>query len=131
MVNVNDGDTITVNHNGNIAKIRLYGIDSPELAQNRGYEARAFTDKLVYRKNVLIRMMDMDNYGRIVGDVYCDGRDINRLLVLSGFAWAYVYHDDKYTGSEEFARKKRAGLWADPSPVPPWDFRQSAPGALR
>jgi endonuclease YncB( thermonuclease family) len=125
VVGVHDGDTITVLHNGRGEKIRLYGIDCPELAQPWGRRAKEFASDAVFDKTVTVRVMDTDRYGRTVGEVYYDGKNLNQELVQAGLAWAYVHFTEKYAGDEEIAREQHRGLWADPSPEAPWDFRRN------
>jgi len=74
-----------------------------------------------------------DRYGRTVGKVMLDGRDINLEQLNRGLAWFYrayakeLSRDDAtaYEAAEERARREKRGLWADASPTPPWDFRRS------
>jgi len=68
----------------------------------------------------------VDRYGRIVGRVYVDGLDVNRELVARGMAWVYrkYSNDPELLRLEAEAREKGLGLWADPNPVPPWEWRR-------
>ena len=68
----------------------------------------------------------VDRYGRIVGRVYVDGLDVNAVLVRGGYAWVYrKYSDDaELLRLEAEAKQKSLGLWADPNPIPPWDWRR-------
>jgi len=127
VVGVSDGDTIKVMHNGKAEKIRLHGIDCPEKAQPFGTKAKQFTSAMVFGKAVTVQVIDMDRYGRTVADVILpDGRVLNRELIAAGLAWWYKrYSQDKSLGLlEAEARAARRGLWADPHPVPPWEFRR-------
>ncbi len=127
VVGVSDGDTIKVMHNGKAEKIRLHGIDCPEKAQPFGTKAKEFTSAMVFGKAVTVQVIDMDRYGRTVADVILpDGRVLNRELITAGLAWWYKrYSQDKSLGLlEAEARAARRGLWADPHPVPPWEFRR-------
>ena len=69
VIHISDGDTITVMHDGNKEKIRLYGIDTPESKQAFGNEAKNFTYAMVYRKSVNVEPVTTDRYGRTVGIV--------------------------------------------------------------
>ena len=73
---------------------------------------------------------DRDQYGRLVADVILpDGRNLNRELVRAGLAWwyrRYAPHDAELEALEAEARAARRGLWADPHPVPPWEWRRGA-----
>src|SRR5438105_4120602 len=127
VVGVTNGDTIKVMHNGKAEKIRLHGIDCPEKGQAFGTKAKQFTSEMVFGKDVTVHVTDTDKYGRTVADVILpDGRVLNRELVAAGLAWWYKrYSQDKSLGQlEVYSRAARRGLWADPNPVPPWEWRK-------
>lgn len=127
VVKVSDGDTISVMHQGRAQKVRLQGIDAPEKRQAFGSRAKKCTSDLVFGRVVTVQVVDVDRYGRIVGEVILpDGRSLNRELVKAGLAWWYrKYSKDRSLGQlEEEARSARRGLWMDPNPVPPWEFRR-------
>jgi endonuclease YncB( thermonuclease family) len=130
VVNVTDGDTVVVLRAGNIQeKIRLAEIDCPEKSQAFGQRAKQFTLDKAAQKNVTIEVRDHDRYGRTVGEVFLpDGKSLNRELVRNGYAWWYrQYSKDLSLGeNEQEARSARRGLWSDPNPIPPWDFRRKA-----
>ena len=125
VVGVTDGDTIKVLRGGKVFKIRLNGIDAPELGQAFGKKSKEFLSTLVFRREVDVVVRDMDRYGRYIGDVMIDGRSANAELVAAGLAWRYRAYskDPALAALEEEARAKRLGLWADPAPLPPWEFR--------
>jgi len=77
-------------------------------------------------KAVKVQTTGKDRYGRTLGRVFVGETDVNVHLVRQGLAWWYrKYSDDpKLKAAEEAARRARRGLWADPSPVPPWDWRK-------
>jgi endonuclease YncB( thermonuclease family) len=128
VVGISDGDTIRVMHNGRAERIRLYGIDCPEKAQPFGTRARQFTGDAAFGKDVTVRVMDVDRYGRTVGEVILpDGRSLNKELVRARFAWwyrRYARGDRELDRLEDRARTARRGLWVDPSPMPPWEWRR-------
>lgn len=127
VVGVTDGDTINVMHDGKAEKIRLNGIDCPESHQDFGNKAKQFASGLVFGKVVTVEVKDIDKYGRTVGEVLLsDGRSLNRELVKAGYAWWYKkYSNDNSLGGLEIeARNAKRGLWADPKPIAPWDFRK-------
>lgn len=130
VVKVLDGDTITILVDEVEHKIRLYGIDCPESAQPFGQKAKKYALEQVARKTVVVDVRDQDRYGRMVGVVTLpDGRNLNRELVRSGFAWWYERYapdDSQLKALELEAREARRGLWADPRPVPPWEWRRGA-----
>lgn len=130
VVSVTDGDTIKVlDPGGQEVKIRLYGVDTPEKKQAFGHAAREFTAGLVAGKMVEVEPVDTDRYGRVVGIVHGNGFIVNRELVKSGFAWVYPQYCRRaecreWVTLEGEARRQRAGLWAEPDAVPPWDWRR-------
>jgi micrococcal nuclease len=107
--------------------VRLYGIDSPERKQTFGTRARQHTDALAHEKLVRVEVKSMDRNGRTVGVIFLsDGRNLNHELVRAGFAWwvpKYARNDHELERLEQDARKAKRGLWADPNPVPPWEYR--------
>jgi endonuclease YncB( thermonuclease family) len=128
VVAISDGDTIKVMHDGGAERVRLYGIDCPEKAQPWGTRARQFTGDLVFGRTVTVRVRDVDRYGRTVGEVILpDGQSLNRELVRAGLAWWYrqfAKHDRELGPLEAEARRAQRGLWSDPLPVPPWEWRR-------
>lgn len=74
---------------------------------------------------VLIRESGKYRYGRIIGTVVVDGQSVNRAMVNAGMAWAYRQYlvDRRLLELEAHARQRRCGLWADPDPGAPWDWR--------
>ena len=127
VVSVTDGDTIKVLQGGTQVKIRLAAIDCPEKGQPYGQAARKFTADLVAGKIVKVWPTDTDRYGRIVAFVFADGIDLNKELLKAGMAWHYQqYSRDPELAKLEFqARAKKVGLWSEPDPVPPWEYRGS------
>jgi len=126
VVRVSDGDTIQVMHNGMAEKVRLHGIDCPEKKQAYGRKAKEFTASLVAGRTVMVEVKDRDRYGRTVGRVFLpDGSCLNEALVKAGYAWHYKqYSNDSTLAQLELdARRASRGLWKDPHPVAPWDWR--------
>jgi endonuclease YncB( thermonuclease family) len=125
-VGVSDGDTISVLKNGRAVKIRLEGIDCPELGQDFGARARQFTSAAVFGKNVLVKEKGCDDYGRTLGRIIIGDRDLSLELVKSGLAWHYkkYSHDATLARAEEEARRGKIGLWSHPNPIPPWEYRR-------
>jgi micrococcal nuclease len=128
-VGISDGDTIRVMHRGRETKIRLYGIDCPEIGQDFGREARRFTGKMAFGKIVTVQEMDTDRYGRLVAWVRVDGQSLNKELLKAGLAWWYQYYaprDIELKSLEAEAREAETGIWSHPSPIPPWEFRKES-----
>jgi endonuclease YncB( thermonuclease family) len=130
VVGVTDGDTITVLRNHRHEALRLHGIDAPEKGQAFGERAKQFTSSLVFGKNVAVRVRGRDRYGRTLADVFLpDGRNLNQEVVRSGYAWWYRRYsaDQRLAVLEAEARATHRGLWADPNPQPPWEWRKGRP----
>lgn len=128
VVKITDGDTIQVMHNSVAEKIRLDGIDCPESSQAYGNKAKEFTKDFVASRVVTVEVKTKDKYGRTVGEVFrSDGMSLNQELVRAGYAWHYKkYSNDPILAElEEIAKFTNAGLWADPNPTAPWDWRKS------
>ncbi len=72
------------------------------------------------------RALGTDRYGRTIADIFQAGRWVNLKLVRDGYAWRYVRYssDDWLIGAEAAARKAKRGLWGDPAPVAPWEWRR-------
>jgi micrococcal nuclease len=127
VVAVLDGDTIDVMHQGRAERIRLEGVDCPE-KQAFGNKAKQFTADLMMGQEVNVIAQKRDRYGRTLGYVILpDGRNLNRELVQAGLAWWYrQFSSDSSLGElEAEARAARRGLWKDPHPLPPWEFRRN------
>ncbi|WP_054287308.1 thermonuclease family protein [Gulbenkiania mobilis] len=132
VVGVHDGDTLTCLAAGNRQmKVRLFGIDAPETKQSFGTRAKQTLSDAVYGKQVAVETMDTDRYGRTVGRVLLGGQDINLQQVKQGMAWVYTQYtkDLAYLAAEQVARSAKRGLWAEPNPVRPSDFRHGGGGA--
>lgn len=135
VVKVVDGDTIWVlDANKQRHKIRLEGIDAPELGQPYGKLARQVLDALLRldQYTTVITYDGVDRYGRILGTVRVNieyngtkqATNVNATLVEEGMAWAYRKYSAQYIRYEDLARGAKAGLWVDPDPIPPWAWRK-------
>lgn len=129
VIGVADGDTITVLQNQQPLKIRLQGIDCPEGGQAFGSVAKRHLSDLVFGKDVTVTPTDMDRYGRTVADIAVGGRDVGLAMVEAGLAWHFTRYssDPRLAAAEREAREARRGLWRDPNPIPPWEYRHPAP----
>jgi micrococcal nuclease len=128
VVSVLDGDTIEVLHNQHPERIRLSGIDCPEKGQAYGQRAKHTASALAFGKDITVQTHGHDKYTRTLGDVILpDGMNLNQELVKQGACWwyqKYAPRDAVLEGLEKDAREGRKGLWADPQPVPPWEWRK-------
>jgi micrococcal nuclease len=128
VVGISDGDTLTVLDDTKTQhKIRLAGIDAPEKGQAFGNKARAALGDKVFQQSVRVDVIDVDRYHREVGRIYFGERFINMEMVRDGFAWRYVQYDKpgEFTAAENEAREHQRGLWAEPNPMPPWEWRKA------
>jgi endonuclease YncB( thermonuclease family) len=128
VVRIADGDTISVLDSENQQhKIRFYGIDAPEQGQPHGEAARDALVAWLENRDVGVVIIEKDDYGRTVGTVYLDNRNINLALVEEGHAWWYSYHAPRelhLKHAQEVAFINQKGLWSGASPIPPWDWRR-------
>ena len=128
VVGVADGDTITVLYGKKEYKIRFQHIDCPESSQAFGTKAKQVLSNKVFGKTVTVRWKEKDRYMRILGDVYVGQRWINE-----GMAWHYKFFskDASIGAVEAKARAAKRGIWSQPNPVPPWEFRRKKSSASK
>lgn len=127
VVRVLDGDTIDVLSGASQRqRVRLANIDAPEKGQPFGQKSKQNLLKLVAGKSVEIVQTGRDQYGRDIARVLVNGREANVEQVRAGLAWVYSRYnqDPKLPSIEKEARVQRTGLWADPYPEAPWNFRR-------
>ena len=127
VVSVHDGDTITgLDESKTQYKIRLDAIDAPELGQPFGQASKKALSEKVFGKDVVVIPKTKDKYGRTVGHILIDGRDVNLMMLEEGMAWHYKHYDRnaRLARAEDEARAAKKGLWSDGEPVPPWDWRK-------
>jgi micrococcal nuclease len=132
VVGVHDGDTLTVLVDERHVKVRLQGIDAPELAQSFGQQSRQALSALVFGQTVVVEVVDLDRYHRTVAHVSVLGRDVGAVLVRAGLAWWYQRYapdDDALRHGEADARAQHRGLWRDAAPMAPWDWRRASAAA--
>ncbi len=130
-VKVFEGDTITVYVNKKMLTVRLAFIDCPEKGQPFFTEATEFTSNLILKKKIDVLIETYTGSEFLVGRVILDDKDLSMLLIEAGLAWYYKGHgNDRYL-SKAFrkAKKKKAGIWSEKNPVPPWEFRGEKGGS--
>ncbi len=136
VIEVVDGDTIIVEIDGRIEKVRLIGVDTPELKAEKnkpyeydnitnltlleewGWKAKEFTERWLKGKVVKLEFDELagyrDRYGRMLVYVYVNGTDFNALLLKEGYARVYLTKFKKleqYITLEREAFESRRGLW--------------------
>lgn len=124
VVSIHDGDTITVLQGKQQIKVRIFGIDAPELKQPYGKKSKQFLANLITGKVVEVEESGEDRYKRTIGTIYLNGTDISAQMVENGYAWVYRKFSKKYTPQESKAKKQGLGLWRDKEPIPPWEWRK-------
>ncbi|WP_137387764.1 thermonuclease family protein [Rhodoligotrophos defluvii] len=132
VVAVMDGDTVIVLAPGNVQeRVRFSAIDAPERSQPWGARSRLALSAMLRGKRVEVEWYKRDQWGRLVGRVLLDGRDVGLAQVNTGMAWWFRHFAREqtaeerrtYAAAEDAARNRRVGLWRDPAPVPPWEWR--------
>ena len=124
VVSIVDGDSLEIYYENKKEKVRLFGIDAPELNQEYGKESKKYLQLLLLNKKVILLLKSKDKYDRMIAIVLFKNKDINSLLVKKGFAWAYLNYSDLYIKEEEYAKKHKLGLWSLKSPINPQKWRK-------
>ncbi len=123
---VPQGDTLLVKHEGKIRTIRLHGLLAPEQGQPYAEQAAAFLAKAVMGQTVHVIPMSKGRQKAVSAEVLLDGKSLNDQLVREGLAW--WNHKQTKGGRlrtlQAAAKAERKGLWADPDPIPPWDWKK-------
>lgn len=135
VVGVLDGDTLDVLSPANVSyRVRLTGIDAPEKSQPFGQSAKQLLSELAFARPVTVTWQKNDRYGRVVGKAEVAGKDLGLTMIANGLAWHYKQYQAEqvakdralYNDSEIQARSTRKGLWSEPDPTPPWDYRKGS-----
>jgi endonuclease YncB( thermonuclease family) len=131
---VGDGDTLTVRTaNGRDTIVRIQGIDASELGQPFSRISKGNLEELTLGREVEVLGQKTDRFGRTVGRVTVDGKDAGLEMLRRGYAWHFKRYEHEqseedrsaYAQAEIAARTQRLGLWRDPAPQPPWEYRDS------
>ena len=132
IVGVHDGDSITLLDADNRQhKIRLDGIDAPELGQPFGRASKQHLAEPLANREAVAECSKIDPYGRAVCRVLVGGADVGLVQLRAGMAWFFRRYAkelppdrrQKYADVEAQAQAERRGLWADAELVAPWDWR--------
>ncbi len=128
IIRVIDGDTLLAESRGTEIKIRLSEIDAPEMNQPYGTNSKKCLSELIRESSSLKFKSDgQDNYGRSLGWLVTDGKNLNYEMIKQGCAWVY----DRYVINKTIysfqngARLKNIGLWNQNNPVAPWIWRRN------
>lgn len=137
-VKLSDGDSLKFNSNQK--PVRLFAIDSPELAQTCqrngekwkcGLQAKNALKKLINGQNITCVGNEKDNYKRLIATCYLRWRaldaegyiNLNAWMVANGWAIAYTYYSDLYVRQEAYAKKQNLGIWRSKF-LEPFKWRQ-------
>jgi len=127
VVRIVDGDTYDILINGIQTRIRMDGIDAPERGQPYYQVSKEYLGRLCEGQTVRLQVKSRDRFGRTVAKSWISGnRELGAEMIRAGMAWHFTkYSDDAGLARlESEARRARKGLWADPRPVAPWDYRK-------
>lgn len=127
VVGVSDGDTFRLlGEENETIRVRLHGVDAPEKGQDYGTQSRQVLSDLIFPKQVDVIRKSKDRYGRIIGIVFADGVNVNEELLRQGLVWHYTDYDknDSWALFEKQAREQKRGLWNQPNPTAPWQWRK-------
>uniref|UniRef100_A0ACD5Y3W1 Uncharacterized protein n=1 Tax=Avena sativa TaxID=4498 RepID=A0ACD5Y3W1_AVESA len=107
-------------------RIRMRGIDAPELKMPYGEESKEALVKLIGGKSTTIYVYGKDQFERYVGDIYCDNVFIQEQMLKNGHVWHFKNYDKRpvFFQWERKARAARKGLWASNNPEKPWNWRR-------
>lgn len=133
-----DGDTCDVKHSdGNVDRVRMLGIDAPEVTHNSkeisqpwGEKCRDNLKTIIDGKQVYVETRRRDGYGRNLGRILYAGADVNLLTLAGGCAWQYYPNGiaeelrADYLAAFEQARTNKIGLFAQKRPVTPTVWRK-------
>lgn len=129
VVGVTDGDTIQLLSSDNQQMTcRVHGIDAPERSQSFGQASKKSLSDLVYRQTVDVEIAGRPSYERQVCRIWLQGMDVGREQIVRGMAWMSRRYtqDPSYDTAESNAKAQQLGLWRDPAPIAPWDYRRPA-----
>lgn len=127
-----DGDTVSVNMNGTVEKVRFIGVDTPETHDPRkevqcfGQAAAQFTKNLIGNQEVRLETdptnQNRDRYNRLLRYVYLpDGRLVNAEIIKNGYGFAYVSFPfqklEEFRALQTEARDQNRGLWSNCTPA--------------
>jgi endonuclease YncB( thermonuclease family) len=123
-----DGDTLWVQPlaGGKYRKLRLDGLDAPEICQTGGTASRDALAARVLRQVVTVSERSRDDYGRALVRLRHAGEDVGAFMVLKGHAWSYRWRHSEgpFAKEEAQARAERKGLFAEDAVELPRDFRR-------
>lgn len=136
---VHDGDTLSLETGHGSERIRLQGLDAPELAQAYGSTAQQALSDRALHQSVRVAYGQRDAYNRVLGQVFTGNcQDLNLQLLQTGMAWFYKAYAceldssrrSRYILAESQAKALRQGLWSQSQPEAPWVYRNGEDPAM-
>lgn len=128
---VYDGDTLAMRCDNGKLKVRVWGIDAPEMGQSPwGGQSRDRLQDLLSHDAIRVKVVDTDRYGRTVARLYDNEQDIGLALVRQGQAVVYSQYNNSadYRKAQEQARRQRLGVWSQQgAQQEPWEWRKVNP----
>jgi micrococcal nuclease len=127
VINIKDGDTVVIlDSYFKKYTVRVADIDCPEKKQPFGNRAKQFTSEEILGKTVFIKVKNIDRYGRTVGYVMYDDKNLSFELLKNGLAWHSKYYskDKKMAAMEQMAKDSKIGLWIDKKAINPYEWRK-------
>lgn len=137
VIGITDGDTFTLlDADKRRLKIRLNGPDAPEHDQDFGRVSKDYLSELIFGKVVTVSWRKVDRNHRPVAIVSLGSTDVGLDLLRAGLAWYFTRYERDvpvskrglYADAEKEARAAKRGLWQQPNPVPPWEWRAQKRG---
>lgn len=125
---VTDGDTLWVqpDRGGATRKLRILGIDAPEICQAGGDVSRNALIQLALRQRVRVTVTSQDVYGRGLARIQLGNQDLGAKMVSSGQAWSYRWQKSRgpYASEQAFAQQMHLGVFSGGHALNPKDFRR-------
>ena len=134
VIGIKDGDTIVILQDSSEQVVRLGHIDCPENRQPFGTRAKQFVSDACFGEYVTLQVDPKNKYDRnkrlIAEIILPDGSKLNRELVRKGLAWHFERYsnDNSYSALEQGARRNKVGVWSEPNPIAPWEWRKMPKG---
>ena len=127
VVKIIDGDTFDLlTQEKNTIRVRMNGIDCPERKQDFYKVSKDALAGYIFQKEIRIIVTGRDRNIRTLAIVFCNGENINLVMIRNGYAWHYKKYsfDTAFANAEKKACIDKKGLWKMNNPVPPWEFRK-------
>ena len=145
VIDVNSGDVITIYNLNRPVRVKLMGVDAPELNQAFGEVAKKHLSDLVFEKSVIVEYAGIASDSSLTGRVLLNDADIGAQMIRDGAAWFDARNGNRlsandrevYQESEQAARNEKRGLWQQENQVAPWEFvkaeamRRNPPASLK